>query len=218
MHAHAHQLLHVNDFCPWRRSIVVSLLHALTHFLFLVFPSRRHHLPLNLLHLRLSPGLSIKRSRWKRRHGIGRHSTKETLIDKRRRSSAWTVSERWAGRRRMMLVSPSVRQSVPGLLCSRQGVYNIRFIFTSDSNFLSPPKSLFFPPRSRRNYPAAGWDHRSRLQQNPKSTDVILKLSHSQISSPAPWNVLKKREKCFGSYRRENICIFSQVFNTQDEI
>lgn len=77
--------------------------------------------------------------------------TKEMLIDKRRQRTVCSVSEHWAGRWWMMLVS----QSVPGLLCCQHGSLQRRcqFIFTSDSNFYLLLKVFFPPSKQRGNYP-----------------------------------------------------------------
>ena len=91
----------------------------------------------------------------KRRHGIGRHSTKETLIDRRwRRRSAWTVSERWAGRRWMTLVSQSVS---PWITLQPTWEFTT-FGLSSHLNqtFYLLLKVSFSSLRCRGNYPAAG--------------------------------------------------------------
>lgn len=128
-----------------------------THTHCLPITSPHHHLPLNPLHLWFSaPRLPACQSS---SYGVTATwdwptPTKEMLIDKRRQRTVCSVSERWAGRWWMMLVS----QSVPGLLCCQHGSLQRRcqFIFTSDSNFYLLLKVFFPPSKQRGNYPRRG--------------------------------------------------------------
>lgn len=159
--------------------------HTHTHRLPITSP--HHHLPLNPLHLWLSaPRLPARQSS---SYGVTATRdwptpTKEMLIDKRRQRTVCSVSERWAGRWWMMLVS----QSVPGLLCCQHGSLQRRcqFIFTSDSNFYLLLK-VFFPPQSREEtIRSAAWDHCTRLRRGSTfCMDVF--FTNQEISS---WSII----------------------------
>lgn len=182
------------------------LKHAHTHRLPITSP--HHHLPLNPLHLWLSaPRLPACQSS---SYGVTATwdwptPTKEMLIDKRRQRTACSVSERWAGRWWMMLVS----QSVPGLLCCQHGSLQRRcqFIFTSDSNFYLLLK-VFFPLKAERKLSAPQreiialdcgeaqlfcMDFFSQIKRYHLEA-----LSFLKISSPTP-GIFLKHEKCFGN-------------------